>query len=390
VSTYILTWDAGEAGYPAAEYAADVAATAASHEVPGRWSVGSRRSGTAAGDRVFLLRQKVDRGIVASGRLKEGSIYAAAPWDDPARTAYYADVIWERVVAVEDRLAFDELAVVAPGHDWDHVLGSGQELQAPDDVALETRWQEVLDALDGPARPRRLPNWTWDETVLAYDLYLREYADPLRYPDGSHALVQALSALLRGLPLHPMWARADPRFRNPDGVARKIQNLMWRATGEQYGSPNTSATDVRVVAEMQDAQEVQRIAAAIRDASADLADAVMDPDEAEAPESVEGAVLEYRHKRRERDRKLVQRKKDELLKAGKPLLCEACGVDVAGEYDLVTGAVIECHHRLPLANGVRVTKLSDLALVCPTCHRALHSRSRWQSVDDLRKHLQQG
>ncbi len=195
--------------------------------------------------------------------------------------------------------------------------------------------------------------------------------------------------MLRGLPLHPMWARTDPRFRNADGVARKIQNLMWRATGEQSGSANTSAMDVRVVAEMQDADEVHRIAAAIRDASAHLADAVMDPDEAEASESVEGAVLEYQHKRRERDRKLVQRKKDELLRAGRPLLCEACDVDVADEYDLVTGAVIECHHRLPLANGVRTTKLADLALVCPTCHRALHSRSRWPSVDELRKHLKQ-
>lgn len=64
-------------------------------------------------------------------------------------------------------------------------------------------------------------------------------------------------------------------------------------------------------------------------------------------------------------------------------------MDAAGEYDLASGAVIECHHRLPLANRLRTTKLSDLALVCPTCHRALHSRSRGPSViEDLRKHLE--
>lgn len=386
VPTFLLTWDAGDAGYPPADYASDVAATEAGQTVPGRWSMGSRRSGTAAGDRVFLLRQKVDRGIVASGTLTDGVIFPAAHWADPSRTAYYAEIIWDRVVHVVDRLPFAELAAIAPDHNWDHVLASGQELGAPGDEALEARWQELVAGLGGGLR--RLPNWTWDETVLAFDLFLLEYAEPLRYPDGTHEVVRKLSDLLRGLPLHPMWARSDPRFRNPSGVARKIQNLMWQATGEQFGSPNGSATDARVVAEMLDPDEVRRIAVAIRDAGEHLADAVMDPDEAEDPESVEGAVLEYQHKRRERDRRLVQRKKDQLLKAGKPLLCEACGVDVAGEYDLVTGAVIECHHRLPLTSGVRTTKLSDLTLVCPTCHRALHSRSRWPSVEDLRKHLQ--
>ena len=39
------------------------------------------------------------------------------------------------------------------------------------------------------------------------------------------------------------------------------------------------------------------------------------------------------------------------------------------------------------AGGERTTRLEDLALVCPTCHRALHSRSRWSSVQELHKHL---
>lgn len=388
MTAFLLTWDAGDAGYPPSDYAADIAATEAGDAVPGRWSMGTRRSGTAAGDRVFLLRQKVDRGIVASGTLTDGEIYSAAHWADPNRTAYYADVTWDRVVAVADRLPVAELAALAPDQDWDHVLASGQELRSPGDAAVESRWKELIAGIGSSSGRRRLPNWTWDETLLAYDAYLRNYADPLRYPDGDHAVVQSLSELLRRLPLHPVWAREDPRFRNPDGVARKIQNLMWRATGEQHGSPNGSATDRRVVEELQDHNDVQRIAAAIREASETLSEAVLDPEDADAPESVEGAVLEYQHKRRERDRRLVERKKAELLAAGQPLLCEACGVDVAGEYDLTNGAVIECHHRLPLASGIRITKLADLALVCPTCHRALHSRSRWASVEELRQHLQ--
>ncbi len=199
--------------------------------------------------------------------------------------------------------------------------------------------------------------------------------------------MQALSDLLRGLPLHPLAAREQERFRNPNGVARKMQNLMWEATGHQSGSPNGSAMDARVVAELPDPAEVARIAQAIKEAAAELPATAAVADDSDDPSEVEGAILEHRHNRRERDRSLVRRKKEQLLKAGRPLVCEACGVDVAWAYDLHSGSVVECHHTRPLADGVRETKLSDLALVCPNCHRALHSRSRWHSVAELREHL---
>jgi len=117
---------------------------------------------------------------------------------------------------------------------------------------------------DGVTTPARLPAWTWDETVLAYDLYLRDYAQPLRYPDGTHPAVRDLSRTLRTLTLHPQEVRADPRFRNPNSIARKVQNLMWQATGEAAGSANGSAMDVRVVAELQDVETVHRLARDIR------------------------------------------------------------------------------------------------------------------------------
>lgn len=53
------------------------------------------------------------------------------------------------------------------------------------------------------------------------------------------------------------------------------------------------------------------------------------------------------------------------------------GVDeavMAGRYGLPNGDLYECHHRVPLADLaiVRSTKASDLAILCPTCHRAIH------------------
>ena len=59
----------------------------------------------------------------------------------------------------------------------------------------------------------RLPNWTLEETLLAWELYLAEYADPLRYPDGAHEAVKRLSQQLRNLTIHPASVRSSERFR---------------------------------------------------------------------------------------------------------------------------------------------------------------------------------
>jgi hypothetical protein len=148
LTTFLLIWDASDTGYPPANLAADIAATAAGEPVLGRWTFGSRRGGTAAGDRVFLLRQRRDRGIVASGTLADGEIFAAAHWQGhPARSTYYAEVRWDRVLPVADRLPFEQLAHEVPGHDWRHIYGSGQQVRPPADAALERRWAEHLTDL---------------------------------------------------------------------------------------------------------------------------------------------------------------------------------------------------------------------------------------------------
>jgi hypothetical protein len=145
LTTFLLIWDASDTGYPPARLAADVAATAAGDTVTGRWTFGSRRGGTAPGDQVFLLRQRSDRGIVASGTLADGVIFPAAHWQGhPAKSTYYAEVRWERVVPVADRLPFEELLHDVPGHDWHHIYGSGQRVRPPADEALQRRWAEHL------------------------------------------------------------------------------------------------------------------------------------------------------------------------------------------------------------------------------------------------------
>ncbi|WP_370157507.1 HNH endonuclease [Bradyrhizobium ottawaense] len=48
---------------------------------------------------------------------------------------------------------------------------------------------------------------------------------------------------------------------------------------------------------------------------------------------------------------------------------------------------IECHHARPVSNlqpGEK-TKLDDLILLCANCHRMVHSRRPWLSLEELRQ-----
>ncbi|GMA87487.1 hypothetical protein GCM10025868_27370 [Angustibacter aerolatus] len=68
-------------------------------------------------------------------------------------------------------------------------------------------------------KPNRLPDWTTDELMLALDLYLRT-RERIAY-SASTQIVTDLSAELRALRIFGDETRADPRFRNPAGVALK-------------------------------------------------------------------------------------------------------------------------------------------------------------------------
>jgi 5-methylcytosine-specific restriction protein A len=72
--------------------------------------------------------------------LVDGAVYQAGLWSDPGRTAYYVDLDWDLVLPIVDRLPIDELAAQVPGHHWNSVLASGQQLVAPGDEQLEAVW----------------------------------------------------------------------------------------------------------------------------------------------------------------------------------------------------------------------------------------------------------
>jgi putative restriction endonuclease len=118
-------------------------------------------------------------------------------------------------------------------------------------------------------------------------------------------------------------------------------------------------------------------------AAADNSDAVLEDTEADI-EATEGRCRLRVHLSRERSKKLINAFKASLV----TFACEACGSDMGEAYGPLGEGYIEAHHRVPVASlkDGEKTKLSDLAALCPNCHRMIH-RNDLMSVEDLAAHI---
>ena len=85
----------------------------------------------------------------------------------------------------------------------------------------------------------------------------------------------------------------------------------------------------------------------------------------------EGNKAKRTHITIERNSKL----RDAYFAANPSAICDACELDTSKRYPWA-GRILDLHHLLPLSSGTRVeqsgTVFSDLAPLCPTCHRAVH------------------
>lgn len=104
--------------------------------------------------------------------------------------------------------------------------------------------------------------------------------------------------------------------------------------------------------------------------------------------SEEGNRVPVYHLRLERDPRIVRQKKREVFDATGKLACESCDFDFAAFYGELGDRYAECHHRVWLSKTppgtYRLTKTSDLAIVCSNCHRMLH-RDEGLNVETLRR-----
>lgn len=231
----------------------------------------------------------------------------------------------------------------------------------------------------------RNPTWTRDELIVALDFYLR-YSPVI--PRKSSQEVLGLSTFLNELQTKTGGSRPE-KFRNRNGVYMKLMNFRrfdpeYKGKGLERGN-----RDEEVVWDLYYSRrdELQRVSKAIR--SFVSSEAIPSTEfTADYYEGEEGQVLSRVHLYRERDSRLVKRKKEITLRERKALVCEVCDFEFGAVYGDRGHGFIECHHRKPLSElspHGEATTLADLSLVCSNCHRMIHKSGPWLTVEELRE-----
>lgn len=229
----------------------------------------------------------------------------------------------------------------------------------------------------------RNPPWVDDELLVVLDLYLEHR----RVIEENDPRVVAASELLNRLPLHRQ--AGAPGFRTPDAVVLRMANYRaYDPSTAARGMTNAGRRAQQVWARYADDQttvhnlvtSIARLADAAASAPTDSAMAA-EPDEDEV---FEGRLLFRAHRRRERNPSIRSRKFKELARAGTDPACEACGLLPRRVFGAGFDNVLECHHLRPLQLGERTTRLTDVALLCATCHRAIHVKGLLTTVSELR------
>lgn len=100
----------------------------------------------------------------------------------------------------------------------------------------------------------------------------------------------------------------------------------------------------------------------------------------------EGRRIERLHTQRERNTMVVNKAKQMAKANHGRLFCQCCGFDFEETYGEVGVDFIEAHHTIPLsqlADEGAAVKPSDLAMVCSNCHRMLHRKRPWLTMNEL-------
>lgn len=286
----------------------------------------------------------------------------------------------------EDGQDYDAKAILGAAHGYQQpALGPLPQSEFHGGVPTARKLRELGFTVTEP--DRRNPVWSRDELILALDLYMRHRPS---FPDDKHPEVVELSRLLNRLAAVTTTAGGE-NFRNGNGVAMKLQNFRrFDPSQEGKGLSGGGKGEEEVWAIFSaDPERLRSTAAAIR-ATVLVLEEPLDQDPEDGEEAEEGKVLTRLHRTRERDRRIVERRKAKALREHGTLWCEACGFDFVARYGERGRGFIECHHTKPVSElqpGEK-TKLEDLALLCANCHRMVHIQRPWMKVPELKQVLQ--
>ncbi|MEH7483963.1 HNH endonuclease [Neobacillus drentensis] len=103
----------------------------------------------------------------------------------------------------------------------------------------------------------------------------------------------------------------------------------------------------------------------------------------------EGKIKLMQHLVRERNPEVIKLAKERFIQLHGKLFCEVCNFDFREHYGDIGEGYIEGHHTKPVSEmgEGEETKVDDIALVCSNCHRMLHRKRPWLSINQLKELL---
>ncbi|WP_319575497.1 HNH endonuclease [uncultured Desulfobacter sp.] len=108
------------------------------------------------------------------------------------------------------------------------------------------------------------------------------------------------------------------------------------------------------------------------------------PDQVEYKEGKEKLQI---HLTKERNRYLVKLAKERWARESQgDILCSICSFSFVEAYGDIGKDFIEAHHKIPISelNEETIIRVEDLEPLCSNCHRMIHRRRPWLTVDELR------
>ena len=230
------------------------------------------------------------------------------------------------------------------------------------------------------------PPWSRDELIIALDFYIHHR--PL-IPSKNSSVIRELSKLLNELQVK-LGKEPAPTFRNTNSVYMKLMNFRrfdpaYEGVGLSRGSKDEEEVwNLYFKNPTELSSTVECIRIIVESNNPIVTESAFDEVEVDASE---GKVLTGLHRYRERDKKIIKRKKDRVLRETGKLQCEGCSFEFSATYGEHGYGFIECHHIIPLSKlkPGQKTRLVDLCLVCSNCHRMIHRTRPWLSVEQLQQ-----
>jgi hypothetical protein len=99
----------------------------------------------------------------------------------------------------------------------------------------------------------------------------------------------------------------------------------------------------------------------------------------------EGKRILKQHYMRERNRSLIKQVKEKRLLEKGELRCDVCNFSFLEKYGERGKNFIEGHHKKSISemkDGDK-TYIEDIALICSNCHRMIHNKMPWLSIEEL-------